>query len=487
MTFRRKHTIIALLLPTASHSFTNVNVGSPLIRQRQQKQHQQQIFLLPSLVSTPTVSPSQTFRSNRNWQRYANGVTTNSESENDDDDEKNHNIMEADIIDKTTSKNKLAATKKDRSHIQGIHPLLLKTWQRIKNSIKKPSHRAASLMTAAFIMFAVLFTPISEASAARSGGRMGGSFGGSGRSSSRQSYSRSYSAPSRSYSSPSSSYNRGYSRGLSSGLYARPPIVVAPTIGNPYAQPSYYGPGGVAVIRRGPSIVDVFLFGVFAVVVFNVVSSVNDFTNDTSSTSALGPGVSVAQISVALNVPKKDSSSSILTFLSRLSRTARTDSRVGVSNLVSQVALELLRQRRSAFAASSKYTHYRDGDKAQRDYSALTIQERSKFERESISNYGGVDYSKDGTMKSPSLAGDTYLPQATAAVVTIILCIDGDSTKLPTINSVADLEQALTTIASDAKVDDCLRSAEVLWTPEDSDDTLSETDVIVDYPQLRTI
>lgn len=486
MTFRRKHTIIALLLPTASHSFTNVNVGSPLIRQRQQ-QKQQQAFVLPSLLSTPTVSPSQTFRSNRNWQRYANNdVTTDS-----DNDETNHNIMDADIINKTTSKNKsAAATKKNRSNIQGIHPLLLKTWQRIKNSVKKPSHRAASLMTAAFIMFAVLFTPLSEASAARSGGRMGGSFGGSGRSSSRQSYSRSYSAPSRSYSSPSpsSSYNRGFNRGLSSGLYARPPIIVAPTIGNPYPQP-YYSPGGVAVIRRGPSVVDVLLFGVFAVVVFNVVSSVNDFTNDTSSTSsALGPGVSVVQISVALNVPQKDSSSSILTFLSRLSRTARTDSRVGVSNLVSQVALELLRQRRSAFAASSKFTHYRDGDKAQRDYSALTIQERSKFERESISNYGGVDYNKDGTsMKSPSLVGDTYSPQATAAVVTIILCIDGDSTKLPTINSVTDLEQALTTIASDAKVDDCLRSAEVLWTPEDSDDTLSKTDVIVDYPQLRTI
>jgi hypothetical protein len=35
--------------------------------------------------------------------------------------------------------------------------------------------------------------------------------------------------------------------------------------------------------------------------------------------------------------------------------------------------MELLRQRRSVFAASSKYTHYRNGDKAQRDYSALAI------------------------------------------------------------------------------------------------------------------
>jgi hypothetical protein len=57
-------------------------------------------------------------------------------------------------------------------------------------------------------------------------------------------------------------------------------------------------------------------------------------------TSALGPGVTAVQISVALNVPQKDSPSSILTFLSRLSCTAHTVSRVGVSNLVSQDDLD---------------------------------------------------------------------------------------------------------------------------------------------------
>ena len=44
----------------------------------------------------------------------------------------------------------------------------------------------------------------------------------------------------------------------------------------------------------------------------------------------------MAQISVALNVPDRDSLSSVLTYLNRLSQTAKTDSRVGVSNLVSQ-------------------------------------------------------------------------------------------------------------------------------------------------------
>ena len=149
----------------------------------------------------------------------------------------------------------------------------------------------------------------------------------------------------------------------------------------------------------------------------------------------------------------------------------------------SSVALELLRQRHSIFAANTKYTHYKsDAKKAQRDFSSLAIQERSKFEKETISKYGGVDYSQQDGDDRLEITGE-----ATVAVVTILFAIDGDSTKLPIINSPQDLQKALTMIASDVKVDDCLRSAEVLWTPQDSRDTLSETDVIVDYPELRSI
>ncbi len=156
---------------------------------------------------------------------------------------------------------------------------------------------------------------------------------------------------------------------------------------------------------------------------------------------------------------------------------------------VQKVALELLRQRRSTFAASSNYNHYRDANKANRDFSSLAIRERSKFEREDVSNYGGVEYGIKAGSSDRKLIGssDSFSPKATAAVVTIILSIDGDSTKLPTINSIADLERGLTQIASDVKVDGCLRSAEVLWTPQAVGDTLSERDVIVDYPDLRSI
>lgn len=228
---------------------------------------------------------------------------------------------DVDIIDKKTR-----ATNRNSRGVQGIHPMFLESLDKLKASMKHPTHKALSVMAAAFIMLAVIFTPLSEALAAPSGGRMGGSFGGG---SSRQSYSRSYSSSPR-------SYNRGFSQGYTSGYYSRPSITVAPTIGGWGYNPYYYSPAGV-VVSRGPSIVDVFIFGAFALVIYNAMfKSIGDTMDGSSSMSALGEGVSVAQISVALNIPNKDSPSSILNYLNRLSQTARTDSRMGVSNLVSQ-------------------------------------------------------------------------------------------------------------------------------------------------------
>lgn len=169
---------------------------------------------------------------------------------------------------------------------------------------------------------------------------MGGSFGG--QSSSRQQSTPRYSAP---------SYSRGFSSGYSAGYYSRPSVTISPWVSpwgwgggyySPFFNPFWSSPRGV-IVSTGPSIFDIIAFGVFGFVFFAVASSVFQSTtrSDTtfftpSSSSALGPGVTVAEISVAVNVPRRDDPGSILNFLRRLSQTAKTDSRVGVANLVSQ-------------------------------------------------------------------------------------------------------------------------------------------------------
>lgn len=362
-----------------------------------------------------------------------------------------------------------------KTHNHGIHPILQKSWASIRATLSKNflQRKLTTLFAAALIMASVFFAPMQEALAAPSGGRMGGSFGGSSRSSSS---SRSYSRGS------SGSYNRGYS----SGYYSRPNVIIAPQTYGYGAGGGYYArPGGVAVVRTGPSIADVIVFGIVGSLVLSSLARPMLDGNDSSTTSALGPGVTVAQISVALNVPRRNDPSSILSFLDRLSSTASTDSRVGISDLVSQVSVELLRQKRSIFAADTEFKHFRDGDAASRYFNTEAIKERSKFEKESTNKFGGVDYSVSKGKSLP--AGDEFSPQATSAVVTLVVSIDGDSTKMPQINSINDLEKALIRLATDVKVDDCLRSAEVLWTPDDKLDVISERDVVVDYPKLRSI
>jgi uncharacterized membrane protein len=50
--------------------------------------------------------------------------------------------------------------------------------------------------------------------------------------------------------------------------------------------------------------------------------------------------------------------------------------------------------------------------------------------------------------------------------VSLNVAIEGDSTVLPAVRDREDVRRALETLAADAKVGDCLLSAEVLWAPE---------------------
>jgi uncharacterized membrane protein len=353
------------------------------------------------------------------------------------------------------------------------------------------SNPAAGAVAAAAFALALMFSPM-NADAAMSGGRMGGSF----------------SSPSPSRSMPSrGGYSGGYRSGYGGGgyggggYYGRPSVTIAPTISpfyspfSPFAfpRPFFFGGPGVITYSRGPSILDLLVFGGISFVIFNAIRAASSGVGVADSLSswteapvtALGTGTSVVQVTVALDVPNRDDRNSILNVLDRLAETSRTDSRVGIQNLTSQVALELLRRKSSIVSGSTRYKHFKDRTQAQRDFNSLSVKERGKFEQETVSKYGGVDYGQQQGGQSRGGGGGSG--QATAAVVTIMMAIDGDATKVPSIGSIQDVEEALRKIASDAKVDSCLQSAEILWTPEDRSETLTMRDVIADYPSLRSV
>jgi uncharacterized membrane protein len=386
-------------------------------------------------------------------------------------------------------------------------PVLVAAWQDLiasqqadASTTAASKNAAAAALSAVALATVLMLSPL-NADAAMSGGRMGGSFP-----SSRQSYSR----PAPSY---RGSYGGGYSTGYGSrGYYNRmpgitvvPPPIIAPIspfggYGYGFGNPFSFGAPGIVSYGRGPGLFDLFLWGGIGLFLLNafrgaasaVDGAASSFTSGlddrfASEASALGPGTSVVQLTVALDVPKRDDPSSILSVLNRLAATARTDSRVGIQNLASQVALELLRRKSSIVSAAASSQHYKNRDQALRNYNSVSIKERAKFEQETVSQYGGVDYGDASARLRSSSSGSLVDGQATMAVVTLLLAIDGDSTKLPSIRSIASVEEALRKIAGDVKVDTCLQSAEILWTPTDRSETLTLREVVADYPQLRSV
>jgi uncharacterized membrane protein len=236
-------------------------------------------------------------------------------------------------------------------------------------------HHAA--IGVAVILFLSIFAFPSKIMAAQSGGRIGG---GSFRSSDRQRYSTTRMAPTR---TRTSLWDDGMRRPSSSTTILVNPYPFSYSL-NPFVRsPIYYGGGAGAVVLAPPSPLEVLVIG--GALYFMVQGLFKTPSNSWSKEpieSVLGTGISVAKLSVALQVPNRDDPNSILNVLNRLANTANTDSQAGVQTLTHQIALEILRRRQSIVASSTSYKHFDDVSDAQREYNKMSVQERSKFERE---------------------------------------------------------------------------------------------------------
>ena len=126
----------------------------------------------------------------------------------------------------------------------------------------------------------------------------------------------------------------------------------------------------------------VMVAGVTALVGMNVMDKLDKDGRGRGLESALGPGISVLSLTTAINVPDRDSPSSILNRIASLALSARTDSRKGVQDLVTETALELLRQKDSIVSVDSQYSHFRRPVEAEREYNLFCIGGRSKFDEE---------------------------------------------------------------------------------------------------------
>lgn len=305
--------------------------------------------------------------------------------------------------------------------------------------LKKPAIAA--------ILVGVLLLHDPNSAFAASGGRIGGnSF--SRRSSSEYS-SRSYSVP------------RGGSSGFSYSV--------------PYYAPSPFGGGGVYV---GPAVgvgvgAGSSLF--FILAGFAAFMLVSGFLSDRNEGGVLTAAEKTTVLK--LQVGLLGMGRSLQRDLDRIAEVADTSSSEGLNYVLTETSLALLRHPDYCISGYSFVDVKRSMEDGEKRFNQLSIEERGKFDEETLVNVNSIKRQSTSSKRSNGFSNE-YI------VITILVAAEGVY-KLPTINGSGDLKEALQKLGSISASK--ILAVEVLWTPQNENDTLSERELLEDYPLLRPL
>lgn len=305
------------------------------------------------------------------------------------------------------------------------------------NSLKKPAIAA--------ILLGVLLTADPYSALAASGGRMGG-----------RSFSSSSSSRSQTYSAPSSS---SFSYSV------------------PYYAPSPFGTGGGFYVGPAFGVGFGAGSGFFLLMMgFAAVILLSGFLSDRSDDGSVLTAVQKTSV-LKLQVGLLGMARSLQKDLDRIAETADTSTPEGLSYVLTETALALLRHPDCCISAYSSVDVKRSIEDGEKRFNQLSIEERGKFDEETLVNVNNIKKQRTSTQRSRSFSNE-YI------VITIIVAAEGVH-KLPVINSSADLKEALQKLG--AIPSSKTLAVEVLWTPQNENDTLSERELLEDYPLLRPL
>ncbi|KAI5424147.1 uncharacterized protein LOC127132281 [Lathyrus oleraceus] len=306
----------------------------------------------------------------------------------------------------------------------------------IWNTIRKPAVAA--------ILIGVLLMYDPNTALAASGGRMGGrSFSSS--SSSSSSSSRSYSIPSP---GPGFSYSTPFSGG------------------------GYYGPAVGVGLGLGAGAGSSFFLIFVGFAAFILVSG---FLSDRSEGSVLTAAGKTTVLK--LQVGLLGMGRSLQRDLNRIAEVADTSSSEGLSYVLTETTLALLRHPDYCISGYSSVDIKRGIEDGEKRFNQLSIEERGKFDEETLVNVNNIKRQSTRSQRSNGFSNE-YI------VITILAAAEGEH-KLPSINGSGNLKEALQKLGSIPSSK--LLAVEVLWTPQNENDTLSERELLEDYPLLRPL
>lgn len=306
-----------------------------------------------------------------------------------------------------------------------------------------------------------------EALARSSGGRGGG---GSFRRPSNSRPSNSNRNTPRRYDQPDS-YRRDPS-------YRGPNVIVVPGGGG------YYGGGYYSGFSIFPMLLILGLFGLIALLVISHwLRSAGKYSNASGFSDGVTRGnhelendrVTVSKLQVALIA---QTTKGLQSQLSELTLKVDTDTPEGLLELLQESALILLRNTEnwSHVLATSKSV---DIDEAEAAFNQLSLQERSKFNAETLTNIKGKVSQKDAVI--PGLEEDP----AAYIVVTLLVGTADDRPIFKDVRSIDTLKEALQRVASVPP--DYLLTFELLWSPQVEEDSLTYDELLTEYTDMVQI
>ncbi|KAJ4825532.1 hypothetical protein Tsubulata_033524 [Turnera subulata] len=165
--------------------------------------------------------------------------------------------------------------------------------------------------------------------------------------------------------------------------------------------------------------------------------------------------------------------------LNQIARSTNTSSSTGWRHILRATTSSLVRDSHYFVSCRSLVEYFAQIEVAGKTFEHLAAKERAKFDIESLVNVNNVKIQREVIPKA-SKDGKDYI------VVTILVATDGGC-RIPRIESKDDLKNALKYLDSYVQDSHNLWGVEVLWTPQNEEDTLSEKELLENYPFLKPI
>ncbi|XP_039119657.1 uncharacterized protein LOC120255957 [Dioscorea cayenensis subsp. rotundata] len=187
--------------------------------------------------------------------------------------------------------------------------------------------------------------------------------------------------------------------------------------------------------------------------------------------------IHVHKIQVGLFCPAR----SIRRKLNLIAETADTSNKIGLKTILTESSMVLLRLLDYCIYAHSSVDSKRTNEGAEISFSKHSIEERVKLNEETLVNFNNF---KKHILLNETTNGKKTNDLKEYTVVTILVVVVG-SWKLPVLNNIFDLEDALNKLSA-IPISQTL-AAEVIWTPQSENDTLSELELLKNYRLLKPL